>query len=144
VGGIQLQIIPIFDVGNMFAGTTKDVCKEPNGDCISYNRSLIFQARSFHVLNTPTDAGMYDGDTIHIKDFKSQLERRPKVISNLRAEAPSTLSPREILEVQIEYRNIHECIFNVYLLGSSEPFISVGVRKGIFSIAFIWLTKAVV
>jgi hypothetical protein len=42
LGGIQLQIIPMFDINSMFAGSIKDVCRGSLGSSglVSYDDSL--------------------------------------------------------------------------------------------------------
>jgi hypothetical protein len=134
VGGIQLQIIPMFDVNSMFAGSIQDVCRGSLGtsDLVSYDDSLIPQARSFDVLNTPRDEGLRSGDIIHIQNMNSQLEERPKVVGDLLDEAPMSLTSQDIVEVQIQYKNVEKCGFRVQLPSYSRPTVFLEVWKNFF------------
>lgn len=131
VGGIQLQIIPMFDIGGIFAGSIKDVCLK-SGYHISYDDSLTSKVHVFDVLNTPRDEGLRDGDVIHIKDMNSQLEERPKVVGDLLDEAPVSLTSQDVVEVEIQYSTVDKCNFRVHLPGHSRPTVSLEVWKTCF------------
>ena len=131
VGGIQLQIIPMFDIDCIFAGSIKDVCRgstESSG-LVSYNVSLISQARIFDVLNTPRDEGLHEGDIFHIKNMNSRLKERPKVMRDLLDEAPVSLTSQSVVEVQIQYASVDKCNFRVQVPGHLKPAVFLEVQK---------------
>lgn len=125
VGGIQLQIIPMFDVDSMFAGSIKNVCRSSleSRSLVSYDDSLISEARSFNVLNAPIDEGLHVGDVFHIKNMNSRLKERPKAVRDLLDEAPIPLTFRDVVEVRIQYANVEKCGFRVQVPGHLRPAI---------------------
>jgi hypothetical protein len=127
VGGIQLQIIPTFDVDRIFAGSVKDVCRISvgSGDLTSYDDSIIDDVRVFDVLNTPRDEGLQPGDVIQIKDLKSQLVQREKIVSDLLGEAPGPLSAQDVVEVQVQYEEVDKCKFIIRCPGRFSSTISI-------------------
>ena len=85
VGGIQLQIIPQFDVGSMSAASMEDTCirAEGSGELQSYDTARQTQARAYDVLKTPKELGLSDGEIIHLKDLKSRQPSRPKAVADI-------------------------------------------------------------
>jgi hypothetical protein len=145
VGGVQLQIIPAFDVDNIHAGAKKDICKGGN-DCypISYIQPTPKDARSFDALKSPQEEGLQVGDIIHVKDMKTRLEDREKFVRDLLAEAPITLTTQDIVELEIHRCTTKEWIFNIRLHSTSGPAISLKVWMESFSpppTIMHWLTK---
>jgi hypothetical protein len=127
VGGVQLQIIPSFDVRGMHAGCMKDICKTDDYyDMTSYyyqNGST----RDFDVLKTPKEEGLRVGDVIHIKDMKTRRENREKVVGDLLAETSISLTALDVIELEIYPREARELTFNVHHPGAPEPEISLQV-----------------
>jgi hypothetical protein len=125
VGGVQLQIIPSFDVDSMHACSIKDT----GATFITYLESyrIPSSARNFDVLKTPKEEGLQVGDVIHVKDMKTKRETRQKVVGDLLAEAPITLTIQDVVELEIYYRKARELIFNVHHPGALEPVISLKV-----------------
>ncbi|TLS25043.1 hypothetical protein PpBr36_07291 [Pyricularia pennisetigena] len=77
-GGLQLQIIPAHDVQSIHAGSEEN------------NLFLRGEGqRRYDVLKTPREQGLVAGDVIYIKDLKSLLPRRQKMLSDLVDELPA-------------------------------------------------------
>jgi hypothetical protein len=129
VGGIQMQIIPMFDISSMFAGSVKDVCQTSTQETAleSYDDSKKIQAHVFDVLRTPQDEGLAPGDIIHIKNMKTRETARPKVLTDLLDETTlSTVSEDGAIELEIMYK-CSRSIFKIYLPGQSKPAIILEV-----------------
>ena len=127
VGGVQLQIIPSFDINGMHAGSMKDNCQTDNFYHITSYSSRMAGARNFDVLKTPKEEGLQVGDVIHVKDMKTRRENRKKVVGDLLAEASIDLTSLDVVELEIYDFKARELIFNVHHLGSSEPAVSLKV-----------------
>ncbi|GAW10773.1 hypothetical protein ANO14919_001080 [Xylariales sp. No.14919] len=112
LGGIQLQIIPQFRLGRMFAGSVRDACsREYNGILKSY-QPVPDDAVVYDVLKTPEHLGLSEGDFIHVREFEPvpdfdgsgiryrtanrRVDRR-KTVGDLAAESQSA---SEILELE--------------------------------------------
>jgi len=122
IGGIQLQIIPPFDVNTMFVGSVKDTCRAERGnDLVSY-APVPKEAREFDVLNTPSTEGLHDGDLVFIKDLKSRLNTRYKTVADLLSESPQPVTAREILE--LEFQEKIPRVYNIYKFSVSRPRLS--------------------
>ncbi|GAP91530.1 putative tol protein [Rosellinia necatrix] len=104
IGGIQLQIIPQFNVERIFAGNTQDVCPlEPGGRLSSY-QDVPADAVAYDVLKTPEELGLHEGDMIHIKNLKkdwSHQNRRQKLVRDLLEEAPGGPTLTNIVELEV-------------------------------------------
>lgn len=111
VGGIQLQIIPTYDVQNMFAGSTKNVCHGFWG--LESYAPLPDGAREFDVLNTPDDEGLDDGQIIHIKNLRFRLDNRDKTVADLMSEAPTPLSALDVVQLEFKRLVAPMCRLNV-------------------------------
>jgi hypothetical protein len=128
VGGVQLQIIPSFDVKDMYAGSMKDICQtDSHYDITSYHGEMTGGVRNFDVLKTPKEEGLQVGDVIHIKNMKTRRKDRGKVVGDLLAEASTNLTPLDVVELEIYHRKARELIFDVHHPGASEPAISLKV-----------------
>lgn len=128
VGGVQLQIIPSFDVKGMHAGSVKDNC--PSDDLYSITSSNYQKAagaRYFNVLKTPKEEGLKVGYVIHVKDMKARRENRKKVVGDLLAEASTSLTTLDVVELEIYHVKPRELIFNVHHLSQLELAISLKV-----------------
>ena len=123
VGGIQLHIIPMFDIISMFASSVKDVCQISTRKTAleSYDDAKKIQARVFDVLKTPQDEGLAPGDIIHIKNMKIRETARSKVVNDLlNKDSSSAVSEDGFMELEIKY----ECsriFFKICLPDQSEP-----------------------
>jgi hypothetical protein len=131
VGGIQLHIIPTFEVSGMYAGSVPNVCRASSDSgglrLTSYDPSRLSRCREFDVLKNPRDEGLRDGDIFHIKNLNSRMPPRPKTVEDLRDEAPVTLASSELLEIEAGYECIPNCTFKVYLHGQSSPEVALEV-----------------
>jgi len=114
IGGIQLQIIPQFNMGSMFASSMRDVSPVPRQQKLQSYEPLEENPVKYDVLKTPAELGLSEGDTIHIKNLLQQKQgARPKVIRDLVAEAPGNLTESDVLELEVYYEPVHERCFNV-------------------------------
>jgi hypothetical protein len=131
VGGIQLQVIPRFETVNMFAGSVQNVCKRSSTDLdlISYDDSLLLHAQCFDVLNIPRDEGLREGDVFHIKNMRTQLQSRPKIIGDIRNETKTPISSADALELEWKYWDVEKCTFKVRLPTGGKPPLFLEVRK---------------
>jgi hypothetical protein len=127
VGGVQLQIIPSFDVEVMHAGSMKDICQPDDCHLTSFQYQMASGARHFDVLKTPKEESLQVGDVIHIKDLKTRRENRDKVVGDLPAEASINLTTLDVVELEIYHFKARELIFNVHHPGASGPAISLKV-----------------
>jgi hypothetical protein len=111
IGGIQLQIIPQFNVGNMYAGSMRDV--SPVARQLQSYEPLDETPIKYDVLKSPGELGLSEGDTIHVKNMLQQKQgARPKLIRDLVVEAPGNLTEVDV-ELEICYEPVHAKIFNV-------------------------------
>ncbi|KAJ2971626.1 hypothetical protein NUW58_g9363 [Xylaria curta] len=132
VGGIQLQIIPQFRLGRMFAGSMKDACpRECNGVLESY-QPVPHDAVVYNVLKTPEELGLGEGDYIHVREFEprpipewertdskgpgiryrmaNRKETRRKIVADLATESPFS---SETLELEAVRNPLRERILTV-------------------------------
>jgi len=121
----------MFDINSIFAGSIKDVYKGSTGSSgqVSYNDSLISQARIFNVPNTPRDKGLHNGDIFHIKNINSRLKERLKVIRDLLDKAPVSLTSQSIIKIKIQYASVNKCNFRVQVPGHLKAAVFLKVRK---------------
>ena len=91
-GGVQLQIIPRFDVARMFAGNLQDVCVE-EGRVLSYYAPISKNFAQYDPMKTPRELGLTEGHTIHMKDMRYRSHQEDtKVVEDLFREAPTALN----------------------------------------------------
>lgn len=131
VGGVQLQIIPTYDVKNMSASSTKNVCQVHYGSYTSletFSHSITEESTYYEVLDSPEDQGLQVGEYIHVKDMKARQESRPKVIADLLDESPLSLTPEDILELRLMIREGEQLTFKIYLPGHPQPSATLSVR----------------
>lgn len=127
VGGIQLHIIPSFNVKGMYAGSVKnsagyDTCSASSHDLKSRD------ARVFDVLKTPKELDLQVGDVIHVKDMKNRRRDRKRLVGDLLAEAPITLTREDIIEIEAHPdKKPRELILNVHPHNASGPVFSFKV-----------------
>lgn len=135
IGGIQLQIIPQFDVKNMHAGNIKDVIPQDTnrvsgdvqGRFVSYRDLVPDSVVQFDVLKTPRELGLRENKFIHIKDMSHRQEMRKKSTRDLFMEAPSSLTSADFLELEICDNPVNEVIFNIRRVDSLDQLSSFKV-----------------
>lgn len=122
VGGLQLQIIPTFEVDKMLAASVKT----PSGlvgDAWKYRISKISEtadARRYDVLKTPEEEGLGVGSMIYVKDLKDLAPSRPKRLGDLIAEAPTQLKPQDVVELVAVQEKITEWTLDVSLYNKPD------------------------
>lgn len=126
VGGLQLQIIPAFEPGLIHAGSARNVCVTSEG-IISTVTPPPKMERVFDVLSTPAELNLNAGDTIHVKDLKSAAQPRPRVVLDLLDEGPLKLTDQDIVELEAVHNSYSKWVFDIKLLGSQHPPISLSV-----------------
>ncbi|KAM5386457.1 hypothetical protein ACJZ2D_000420 [Fusarium nematophilum] len=112
IGRIQLQIIPQFDLEQMFAGSIKDAIPKSklSAHLMSY-QSVPDHAAQFDVLKTPEELGLSPGDFIHVRDWgQGRTGERFKRVADLVAETPC---PSNILELEAWRSPRVERVFSV-------------------------------
>ncbi|KAH7129973.1 hypothetical protein B0J13DRAFT_627109 [Dactylonectria estremocensis] len=124
VGGLQLQIIPAFEPDKIHAGSARNVCMMPHGAASTVTPPPILD-RVFDVLSTPSELYLKVGEVIHVKDLKAVEAPRDKVVSDLLEEAPSKLTYQDVIELSASRKNSDEWVFDIKLLGSLGPPISL-------------------
>ncbi|EXK25027.1 hypothetical protein FOMG_18285 [Fusarium oxysporum f. sp. melonis 26406] len=124
VGGLQLQIIPAFEPGQIHAGSARNVCVTSYGVVSAVTPPPAIE-HVFDVLSTPAELNLKVGEIIHLKDLKSAAQSRPKVVSDLLDESPSKLTYQDVVELDAVHRSYYEWVFDIKLLGSLRPPISL-------------------
>ena len=131
VGGVQLQIIPRFQIEQMFAGSIKDVCPSRHGEPAESYQPPPKSALYYDVLKTPEQLGLSEGDVINIKNLAATREpSRAKVIRDLLAEAPDDLGLSDIVELEAFRSLSDEKILNIRDVDLATPSISFKVSVG--------------
>ncbi len=131
VGGIQLQLIPAFDVKSMHAGPLKDVCPGFSRWFESYAHTHPTKAPVHDVLKTPAEEGLRAGDVIHVKDLKTRRAHRPKVVADLARESQLPPPAGGVIELEVYRRKANEINFNMFLPGQLKPEVSLKVCSAI-------------
>ncbi|KAM0412767.1 hypothetical protein ACHAPD_007813 [Fusarium lateritium] len=124
VGGLQLQIVPAFETDSMHAGSTRNVCMTSHGVISAVTPPLTIE-HVFDVLSTPAELNLKIGQVIHVEDLKASAQSRPKVVSDLLNEGPSKLTCQDVVELDAVYESYNEWVFDIKLLGSQHPPISL-------------------
>ncbi|EXL39953.1 hypothetical protein FOCG_17455 [Fusarium oxysporum f. sp. radicis-lycopersici 26381] len=124
VGGLQLQIVPAFETDSMHAGSTRNVCMTSHGVISAVTPPPTIE-HVFDVLSTPAELNLKIGQVIHVKDLKASAQSRPKVVSDLLNEGPSKLTCQDVVELDAVYESYNEWVFDIKLLGSQHPPISL-------------------
>ena len=128
--GVQLQVIPSFDVKGMHTGSMKDICRLDDTYIFPYRCQKPIGACNFDVLKTPKEESLQVGDVIHIKNMKTRRENHKKVVGDLLAEAPINLTrpcrSQSTLVARADLRLIRRCYVLVVILGSHKTFQSWG------------------
>ncbi|KAK6954785.1 hypothetical protein Daesc_004754 [Daldinia eschscholtzii] len=102
IGGIQLHIIPKFETERMFAGSTKNVCPIYIGGSLASNQPVPTGSKVYDVLKSPSELGLHNGDTIHVKILQEDPPRRRrfKLIQDLIKE--SSQPPQDQYNIKVE------------------------------------------
>ncbi|KAH7176746.1 hypothetical protein EDB81DRAFT_632596, partial [Dactylonectria macrodidyma] len=118
VGGFQLQLIPEYDTGNMSAASQANVCQAGSNHLggKSYLRHNQLDASLYDVLKTPKDLELKIKDIIHVKDMRSILPNRPKVVRDLLAESAMRLTDSDILNIELSPHRAHQWHFSIRFL----------------------------
>jgi hypothetical protein len=135
VGGVQLHIIPAFDVKRMSACSRKNVCQRHEGSHIMLATVVDYLpegATAYDVMETPEDQGLPVGDFIHLKDLKNLRESRPKTVADIFHESPVLLTPRDVIELEFQYQEAKRWTFKVYRPGQTRPSATLLVRYANF------------
>lgn len=121
VGGLQLQIIPTFDVERMCASSVKNYTGS------EFNRPQ--GARKFDVLKTPEEEGLLAGDMMHVKDMKHVAQSRVKLLGDLLSEAPMELTAQDVVELKADRDGVTQRILNVGLYDMPDTTVTFSVSS---------------
>lgn len=132
MGGIQLQIIPTYDVGNIHAGSHEHVCPDPATKALtSCFGNAPKGAHAFDVMKTPEEIDVPVGSIFHIKDMSSREPNRKKTVVDLLREPPGNLTGGDTVDLGMPYAGRIRWVFSVGVFGSSENsarVFEVGIR----------------
>ncbi|KAJ5611555.1 polyubiquitin [Penicillium herquei] len=78
IGGVQMQIIPQFEIDRIFAGTVRDTCPSERHSQMESYQPVGINAEKHNVLRTPEELGLREGSMIHVKDMKRRGKKRDK------------------------------------------------------------------
>lgn len=135
VGGIQLQIIPTYDVGNIYAGTHEHVCPDPATKALkSCFGNAPKDALAFDAMKTPEELGLRIGSIFHIKDMRSKEPDRAKTIADLLREAPDNSVGGDTVDLGVPCARRIRWVFRVAALSipeNSGSVFEVGIRLSI-------------
>ena len=121
VGGIQLHIIPSFNLKDMYAGSLKNSAGSDTCSA-SFHRLKSRGTCVFDVLKTPKELDLQMGDVIHVKDMKSRRRDRKRLVGDLLAEAPIRLTREDVIELEAHHHRMpRKLIFNVHHDNASGP-----------------------
>ncbi|KAH6689450.1 hypothetical protein F5X68DRAFT_253779 [Plectosphaerella plurivora] len=128
MGGIQLQIIPQYDIKNMHAGTVPNVILNDDSSEEYYEREEDRQRRPpvvdesavrLDVLQTPQELGFQDDSVIHIKDLSTRLHSRKRVVRDLFDDPKANMMSNGILDLEVDdYSSKGNVTINVRKQGS--------------------------
>ncbi|OTB13627.1 hypothetical protein K445DRAFT_24472 [Daldinia sp. EC12] len=106
IGGIQLHIIPKFETERMFAGSTKNVCPIYIGGSLASNQPVPTSSKVYDVLKSPSELGLPNGDTIHVKILQEDAPGRGryKLIQDLIEESPQPPQDQHNIKVEVVRR----------------------------------------
>jgi hypothetical protein len=132
IGGIQLQIIPQFDVRGMHAGNVQDACPVARSGSLRRDLQSLesYQpisegAKKYNVLKSPADLNLSPGNTIHMKDMEGRVQDgRLKTIRDMLLESPIKSPSTDTLELEVYYNPAHTRVFHIALVDSKEPPVS--------------------
>lgn len=138
VGGIQLQIIPEYEIDRIHAGSHPDVCPGRRDKKLrSYTDKIPDGARAFDVTKTPEEVGIQIDRCFHIKDLKSQQQSRPKLVVDLLREAPGLSPEKDTAALDMVYKSTIKWVFNVSVMGLEEHRPTV-LEVSILTYSFLW------
>ncbi|KIV92177.1 polyubiquitin [Exophiala mesophila] len=128
VGGIQLQIIPQFQIEQMFAGSIRDACPIRHGEPVESYQPTTNSALSYDVLKTPEQLSLSEGDVINIKNLaETRKHSRTKVVRDLLTEAPGGLELSDIVELDTFWSLSDEKILHIQDMDLATPSVSFKV-----------------
>lgn len=115
LGGIQLQLIPDFNIEKMSATSERDVCTlGRDSELLTFPSRGKAIANTYDVLKTPKELGLPVGSVIHIKDMAKRRSSRPKTIMDLIRESPANLKVGDVIELQVrDATHTREWKFNI-------------------------------
>ena len=116
VGGIQLQIIPQYQLHRMhFSSLASTVLREK--EWVS-TKPVLQEGHRFSALNSPKDLQLKRGDTIHVKDLDRQQIDRPKVAQDLLCEASSKRFAA--IDLHVFFEQPFQSAFKVYKFNTAS------------------------
>ena len=102
LGGIQLQLIPDFNIEKMSATSERDVCVlDRDSGLLTFASRKPPMADTYDVLKTPKELGLRIGNVIHMKDMAKRQSSRPKTIMDLIRESPANVKVGDVIELQV-------------------------------------------
>jgi hypothetical protein len=120
VGGVQLQIIPKHNVGQMFFGSLQDAIKTRK-----YWESYVSPR---HKRWNPEKLGLKNGDKIHVKNMMEHQTSREKLVKDLPSESPIPLKFNDVWNIEMCYDPSLERILKVDRADCSKPSVLLKVR----------------
>lgn len=133
MGGIQLQIIPQYDIKNMHAGSAENVILNDDDSDESYDEDFLENDRyrkprvidesavRFDVLKTPQELGFQDGEVIHIKDLNTRMHSRKRVLRDLFDDPKAQMVAEGILDLEVDdYSSQGNVTINIRETGSKK------------------------
>lgn len=102
VGGIQLQLIPEYDIEHMRFSNMPDHILE-DGHLISHFTPAPSMASSLDLFKSPSEQNIDIGDTLHVKNTREAQPERLKTVKDLWSESPSPLHSTEAIDLDIIY-----------------------------------------
>ncbi|KLU90642.1 hypothetical protein MAPG_10494 [Magnaporthiopsis poae ATCC 64411] len=110
-GGLQLQIIPTYDVWNLSVSSHRNTTgvKRP---IISHFTDITTNAAvapipkgvvHYDILRSPSELGLKAGDVLHFKNLKEAKKPRDKVLSDLLHEASKKLTSTDTVSLCAKY-----------------------------------------
>jgi hypothetical protein len=104
-GGLQLGIIPEFDVKRMSFSKTPNTYHRDR-EAVGINGSHKVRTRGLDVLETPRALGLKVGDIIHMKDLENIAPERQKMVKDLWAEASDADRTSNGVIIKFETREV--------------------------------------
>jgi hypothetical protein len=142
-GGIQLQLIPDFNVEKMSATSERDVCVlDRYSDLLTFPSREPSTADTYDVLKTPEELGLRVGSVIHIKDMVERESNRPKTVMDLIRESPVKVKVGHVIELQIHDAPYSKWKFNIRKQDGTGGVVSLWVGDS-FAATRVMITNRV-
>jgi hypothetical protein len=129
IGGIQLQIIPQFELEHMFAGSMKDVCRWRREEPLISYQPVPANVVEYDVLKSPKELGLHEGDVIHVRNLRRERHHygraRSKRVRDLLVEAPDASNSDNLVELEV-FRPVDKILI-VRIPNSGEDSVSFKV-----------------